>query len=125
MRYFKDTSGSVWGFDQSQQSLIAGALAKGWVDVTDSWPPKQTDAQLAEVVRLQRDSKLSDCDWVVIQYQDQQAMVAAKIAVTPKFTDAQYAEVLQYRQYLRDVPTQTGFPTDVSWPVAPEWVSAN
>lgn len=25
-----------------------------------------------------------------------------------------------YRQALRDVPDQAGFPTDVSWPVAPE-----
>lgn len=34
-------------------------------------------------------------------------------------TDAKKAEWAIYRQALRDVPDQSGFPTDFRWPVQP------
>ena len=30
------------------------------------------------------------------------------------------AEQTAYRQALRDIPTQSGFPTDITWPTKPE-----
>ena len=30
------------------------------------------------------------------------------------------AEQIAYRQALRDIPTQSGFPTDITWPTKPE-----
>ena len=30
------------------------------------------------------------------------------------------AEQVAYRQALRDIPTQSGFPTDITWPTKPE-----
>ena len=30
------------------------------------------------------------------------------------------AEQAQYRQALRDIPDQAGFPTDITWPTKPE-----
>ena len=37
-------------------------------------------------------------------------------------TADQQAEATAYRQALLNVPTQTGFPTDVVWPTKPTWM---
>jgi len=52
-------------------------------------------------VREERDALLAPCDWM------------ANSDVT--MSDAWRT----YRAALRDVPTQAGFPTDVTWPVEP------
>ena len=56
----------------------------------------------ANEVRTQRDALLAETDWT-------------QVADAP--VDAQaYAD---YRQALRDVPQQSGFPGDIDWPVKP------
>jgi len=60
------------------------------------------DAEQAKSVREQRNTKLSDCDWT--QLADSTADKAAWAA---------------YRQALRDVPSQSSFPWDITWPDAP------
>jgi len=62
----------------------------------------QKDAEQAKAVREQRNTKLSECDWT--QLTDSTADKTAWAA---------------YRQELRDVPTQTGFPWEVNWPTQP------
>ena len=64
------------------------------------------DAEQAKAVRESRDSKLSDCDWVVIKSLELNTSIPAAWAT--------------YRQALRDVPTQTGFPWTTVWPSQPE-----
>jgi hypothetical protein len=39
--------------------------------------------------------------------------------VWPSLTSEKQAEWVTYRQYLRDIPEQAGFPNDVVWPVKP------
>ena len=63
------------------------------------------DIDQAKSVRSTRDTKLAECDWRVIK--------AAETAAT---LDAAWAT---YRQALRDVTTQTGFPWTITWPDAP------
>ena len=65
--------------------------------------PKPTDEQLAEQARFKRDRLLSESDWT--QAPDAPVDQAAWAA---------------YRQALRDVPQQEGFPTDINWPEQPE-----
>jgi hypothetical protein len=60
------------------------------------------DAQQAASVRSTRDEKLKATDWT--QVDD---------APVDKATWA------TYRQVLRDIPAQTGFPWDITWPVEP------
>ena len=60
------------------------------------------DAEQATAVRQTRDEKLKKCDWRVIK---------ALESNIPQ--DFQWAA---YRQALRDVPTQAGFPWTVEWP---------
>jgi hypothetical protein len=60
------------------------------------------DARQADSVRAERNRKLTASDWT--QVEDAPVDKAAWAA---------------YRQGLRDVPSQEGFPWDVTWPVEP------
>ena len=62
------------------------------------------DADQAKAVRADRDQKLAATDWS--QGKDIADSVSAKYTT--------------YRQELRDVPAQAGFPWDVQWPTQPE-----
>ena len=59
-----------------------------------------------ETVRIERDTLLAETDWVILRYIDQ--------------GDEVPSEWKEYRQALRDVPEQEGFPGSVDWPVMPE-----
>ena len=63
----------------------------------------KVDAQAAANVRSTRDSKLAECDWT----QANDSPLKAASAWTT------------YRQSLRDVPAQSGFPHTVNWPTKP------
>jgi hypothetical protein len=48
MRYFKDPANQVYGYDQdvaSQLPYIQKAVDAGWVEITGSWPPGETQQQ--------------------------------------------------------------------------------
>ncbi len=69
---------------------------------------------LARDVRADRDQRVAVDDWLVQRHRDQVD------AGTPTvLTAAQYSGLLTYRQALRDVPLQAGFPSDIAWPVRP------
>lgn len=63
------------------------------------------DAEQAKSVREQRSQKLKDTDWVVIKHLERNENIPGVWEV--------------YRQALRDVPTQQGFPWTVVWPDEP------
>jgi len=56
-------------------------------------------------IRDGRNSMLADSDWVDLP--------------TCKLADAKKQEWTTYRQALRDVPQQAGFPWNTQWPVKP------
>lgn len=60
------------------------------------------DAEQAKNVRAERDKKLAECDWTQVE----DAPVDKAVWAT-------------YRQALRDVTTQSGFPWTVEWPSKP------
>ena len=60
-------------------------------------------AEQAKSVREQRNQKLKDSDWT-------------QVADAP----VDQAAWAAYRQALRDIPSQQGFPWDVQWPTQPE-----
>ncbi|MFH1914427.1 MAG: tail fiber assembly protein [Pseudomonadota bacterium] len=64
------------------------------------------DAAMAADIRAQRDRLLAECDWT-------------QLADAPLSEDERDAWTA-YRQELRDVPQQAGFPDAVGWPVEPE-----
>jgi hypothetical protein len=60
------------------------------------------DAEAAKAVRTDRDRRLSECDWT-------------QVADAP----VDKAVWAAYRQELRDVPAQAGFPHNITWPSKP------
>ena len=59
---------------------------------------------VTEKVRLLRNDLLANTDWT--------QMVDVSQTVKDKYT--------AYRQALRDVPSQSGFPENIQWPTKPE-----
>lgn len=60
------------------------------------------NTEQAKAMREQRDEKLKDCDWTQVA----DAPVDKAVWAT-------------YRQALRDITTQSGFPWEITWPDAP------
>lgn len=79
-------------------------VAAGWVEDGDGYspPPPQGNDDLAAAARATRDQLLRDCDWTQVS--------DAPVDKTAWAT---------YRQALREVPEQAGFPSIIDWPVAP------
>jgi hypothetical protein len=59
------------------------------------------DTRAAAGVRTERDAKLSACDW----------MAASDVTMSDEWRT--------YRQALRDIPAQAGFPNTITWPTKP------
>lgn len=70
------------------------------------WQPIAKAQVVAERARVQRASLLAKTDWIVTRALER--------------AEAVPAQWLAYRQALRDVPQQAGFPTSISWPAPPE-----
>ena len=64
------------------------------------------DAEAAKGVRTTRDKLIAETDWIVIKNLELNQNVPGIWEV--------------YRQNLRDVPAQAGFPHNVTWPTKPE-----
>lgn len=68
-------------------------------------PPTPTDEQLALAVRTKRDQLISDTDYLIMP---DYTITTDKLEL-----------VKTYRQLLRDIPSQEGFPTEIAWPDNP------
>jgi hypothetical protein len=100
---------------QAQPTRYQTAFRDGVEQIDGKWYTKYSvadiddeakavkDAEQAKSVRTARDEKLKDSDWTQIA----DAPVDKEIWAT-------------YRQALRDVPTQSGFPWEVTWPTQGE-----
>jgi len=64
------------------------------------------DETAAKSVRQQRDRLLAECDWIVIMHTEKGTNIPAAWEI--------------YRQSLRDITAQAGFPHNVQWPAKPE-----
>lgn len=92
------------------QNLAEGAPKKGKTGYTQTWIisdasaeqiTERTDAEAASI-RQERNQRLADCDWT--QLPDAPVDASAWAA---------------YRQDLRDVTSQPGFPWNIIWPMSP------
>jgi hypothetical protein len=61
------------------------------------------DAEAATAARAERDKLIASCDWMAIKAFEGGTTVSADWAT--------------YRQALRDVSAQAGFPNDITWPL--------
>lgn len=85
--------------------LVDGQWVLGWTvsDKSQNEIAAETEREAGNV-RRKRNDKLAETDWT--QAKD-----------IPENTSSVWAT---YRQALRDVPQQAGFPWDVQWPTQPE-----
>lgn len=60
-----------------------------------------SDADLQMFVRSQRNSLLAETDYLALS------------------DNTMTSDMQSYRQALRDIPSQSGFPTNVTWPTKP------
>jgi hypothetical protein len=105
-------NGGIEITDDEHGALMAGQVEgkrivadeHGRPILTDPQPP--SSAELASAARAKRDRLLSESDWIVTR------SIETGDAVPPEW--------MAYRQALRDVPEQSGFPQTIGWPVAPQ-----
>jgi len=89
--------------DKWYTKYVLGPIFTGDTAAADEAEYKaRKDAEQATNVRNQRTEKLNDCDWTQIAD-----------------STADKAVWATYRQALRDVPLQAGFPWTITWPTQP------
>lgn len=92
--------------------VVQGALTTvAPVPVVDA---NDVAARQAADARNQRGALLQGSDWLVVRHRDQLATEGVTVLTT-----GQYTAVLDYRQALRNLPKQAGFPGAITWPPAP------
>jgi hypothetical protein len=99
MRQGVELIGSNW-----HTKYVLGPIFTGETSAADEAEYKAIkDADRAVVVRQIRGEKLKECDWT-------------QLADSPVNKEAWAT----YRQSLRDMPSQEGFPWTITWPTQPE-----
>lgn len=98
---FKVLESAKQNYDTLTQKIVNGVIFENgsWVQ---RWSIENLPEEYASAnVRAHRDSLLAKTDWM---------------ALSDMTLTQEYAE---YRQFLRDVPQQLGFPYEVEWPTKP------
>lgn len=96
-----------------QVSNMIGAIQKedgkwytNWIAIDiDDDAKIALDERVAESVRIERNNRLSETDWVVIKALETNSPLST--------------EWISYRQALRDITQQSGFPWNIVWPSKP------
>jgi hypothetical protein len=79
--------------------------SKGIIDIPDM-PTVDTIEHLKQTRKEERNQLLAETDWIVTK--------------SLESGEAVPDEWKQYRQALRDIPTQPDFPDSIAWPTKPE-----
>lgn len=111
MKYAIIENGKVSNIVLSETALDANWVEAKNAKIGDLWdgvefstPPENTK-DLENQVRLIRNGMLQASDWVVTKSVESNSPIPA--------------EWVSYRQSLRDIPQQPGFPQNVVWPQPP------
>ena len=96
------TDAPVPSFDSKTHRVIRGAVNQDGQWVTQWTVERLSEADAADNVRGSRNHRLADCDWT--QLPD---------------APVDHTAWASYRQALRDVTAQPGFPWNVEWPSQP------
>ena len=99
-----DNDHTIFG-DLTDELKTRFSITEEEYDPRDEW----SDDQWADMVRRKRDSLISGTDYYILP----------DYPSTPDGIEA----VKAYRQALRDIPEQSGFPRNVEWPSLPSVLS--
>jgi hypothetical protein len=89
--------------EEHGRALFAAAKAGEYGAIAEFVPYVPTQEEKAETIRAERDALLASSDWT-------------QLPDVPEDTRSAWAV---YRQALRDIPQQAGFPDAVVWPTKP------
>jgi hypothetical protein len=89
---------------------------KGFPVLADPEPP--SDEALIAQARQWRDTEIESFKWLRERHRDE-----VDAGRTTTLTAAQFGELIEYIQQLRDWPAAAGFPNKDSRPVAPSWIT--
>ena len=99
-----------WVFAWVERDMFADYVDEDGVTVTkvsqEEAYTARKDAEAATAARATRDKLIASCDWMAIKAFEGGTTVSTEWAT--------------YRQALRDVSAQEGFPNDITWPEKPE-----
>ena len=102
----QDANGN-WVEAYVESDMFADYVDEDGVTVTKaSQEAEYTARKAATAARAERDGLIASCDWMAIKAFEGGTGVATEWAT--------------YRQALRDVSAQAGFPNDITWPEKPE-----
>lgn len=74
---------------------------------------EKNEEEKAAYIRMQRDSLINEADTILLKYQEQ-----VELGITVQ-DDTYKLALLQYKENLRNIPEQKGFPENVVWPELP------
>jgi hypothetical protein len=98
-----------WVFAWVERDMFADYVDEDGVTVTKSSQEESYTArkneEAATAARAERDKLIASCDWMAIKAFEGGTTVSTEWAT--------------YRQALRDVSAQAGFPNDITWPEKP------
>lgn len=110
MKYYKHpTTDEVYAFETEEERNQFGApdlVEMTQAEVVAHLNPPIDPEQISDAVRAQRDALLAACDWVVVRTNELDLQMPQDWS--------------EYRQALRDVPQQEGFPEVIEWPEPPK-----
>ena len=100
-------------YDEKTQTLAEGAPVLNAGVWRQTWNISSLSAELIatklalreHTQRTRRDQELDSCDWVVTMHKELGTEIPSAW--------------LTYRQALRDLPAQAGFPDSITWPTKP------
>ncbi|MGI9212093.1 MAG: tail fiber assembly protein [Methylococcaceae bacterium] len=95
--------------DDGSDPLIPGIIDVLTQEDFDAvWEVEKADriVKLTQSLRMQRNDMLSNCDWT-------------QLSDAP-LDDVKKQAWIEYRQALRDVTSQEGFPQTIEWPKSPD-----
>ena len=90
--------------EEHGRAIFAAAAAGEYGAVAEFVPYVPTQEEKAAAIRAERDALLAASDWTQL----------------PDVPEAIRDAYAVYRQALRDIPQQAGFPDVVEWPIKPE-----
>lgn len=84
-----------------------------WDWISKSWNfseilKQQNLSELKDTIRINRNTLLQESDWT------------DTVSAVSRLGQAKYDEWQTYRQALRDITLQSGYPTDIVWPNPPQ-----
>jgi hypothetical protein len=138
MKYYNTNNGiraigEIGDIDGDQSHLVKPS----WTEITEAEkyeltkPPEYTNAELADMVRTERNRRAVCAFDAKAKYERQQQNAAQDppIVSDDPMTAEEYREVLDYIESLMQIPQQTGFPWSgpddaaCPWPAKPACVS--